>query len=60
MSYSLSQIQDIVAKADKTLYKIGSIAYEDMFSENSESLDYERNIIFIYKKALKFLLFQYD
>ena len=53
MSYSLIQIQDIIAKADKTLYKIGSIAYEDMFSENSESLDYERDRIFIYKKAVE-------
>ena len=51
MSYSLSQIEDIIIKADKTLYKIGEIAYEDMFSENSEALDYERDRIFIYKKA---------
>ena len=36
------------------MYKIGQIAYDDMFAEDSEALDYERDIIFIYKKAVEY------
>lgn len=53
MSYTLPQISEILLKADKTVYRLGSIAYDDMFSEDSESLDYERDIIFIYKKSVE-------
>lgn len=54
MSYTLPQISDIQLKADKTLYRLGNIAYEDMLYEDSENLDYERDIIFIYKKATEY------
>ena len=53
MGYSLSQITEVLSRTDKTLYKIGDIAYQDMFSELNEALDYERDIIFIYKKSLE-------
>lgn len=53
MPYTLPQISEILLKADKTVYRLGSIAYDDMFSEDSESLDYERDIIFIYKKSVE-------
>lgn len=53
MSYTLPQISEILLKADKTLYRLGSIAYDDMFAEDSETLDYERDIIFIYKKCVE-------
>lgn len=52
MGYSLSQITELLLKADKTLYRLGSIAYDDMFSEDSELLDYERDIIFLYEKSV--------
>jgi len=54
MSYTSGQIVTILSKADKTLYKLGSVAYEDMFAENSETADYNRDIIFIYKKAVEY------
>jgi len=54
MGYTLLQIGEILSKADKTMYKIGSVAYDDMFSELDEKLDYERDIIFIYKKAVEY------
>jgi hypothetical protein len=54
MGYTSGQISEILLKADRTMYKIGSIAYNDMFSEDNESLDYERDIIFIYKKAVEY------
>jgi hypothetical protein len=54
MSYSLPQISDIQLKADKTLYRLGTIAYDDMLYEDSEDIDYERDIIFIYKKATEY------
>ena len=53
MGYSLPQITEVLSKTDKTLYKIGAIAYENMFSELSEALDYERDTIFIYKEAVE-------
>jgi hypothetical protein len=53
MPYTLPQISEILLKADKTVYRLGSIAYDDMFNEDSESLDYERDIIFIYKKSVE-------
>jgi len=53
MGYSLPQITEVLSKTDKTLYKVGAIAYENMFSELSESLDYERDVIFVYKKAVE-------
>lgn len=53
MGYTLPQISDILLKADKTLYRLGAVAYDDMFAEDSEILDYERDIIFIYKKAIE-------
>lgn len=53
MGYNISEISDILLKADKTLYRLGTIAYDDMFSEDSELLDYERDIIFLYKKAVE-------
>lgn len=53
MSFTLPQISEILLKADKTLYRLGAIAYDDMFAEDSESLDYERDIIFIYKKCVE-------
>lgn len=53
MGYSLVQITEVLSKTDKTLYKIGAIAYENMFSELSEALDYERDTIFVYKKAVE-------
>lgn len=53
MGYTSQQISEIILRADRTMYKIGSIAYNNMFAENDESLDYERDIIYIYKKALE-------
>lgn len=53
MSYTIPQISEILLKADKTVYRLGAIAYDDMFAEDSESLDYERDIIFIYKKCVE-------
>lgn len=53
MSYTLPQISEILLKADKTVYRLGAIAYDDMFAEDSELLDYERDIIFIYKKCVE-------
>jgi hypothetical protein len=54
MGYNITEISNILLKADKTLYRLGAIAYNDMFSEESETLDYERDIIFIYKKAVEY------
>lgn len=53
MGYTITEISDILLKADKTLYRLGAIAYDDMFAEDSELLDYERDIIFLYKKAVE-------
>ncbi len=53
MGYTITEISDILLKADKTLYRLGSVAYDDMFAEDSELLDYERDIIFLYKKAVE-------
>jgi hypothetical protein len=53
MAYTSGQISDVLLKADKTLYRLGSDAYNDMFAEDSELLDYERDIIFLYKKAVE-------
>lgn len=53
MPFTVPQISEILLKADKTLYRLGSIAYDDMFSEDSETLDYERDVIFIYKKCVE-------
>lgn len=53
MGYTITEISDILLKADKTIYRLGSIAYDDMFGEDSEYLDYERDIIFLYKKAVE-------
>lgn len=53
MGYNITEISDILLKADKTLYRLGAVAYDDMFSEDSEILDYERDIIFLYKKAVE-------
>ena len=52
MGYTLNQISELLLKADKTLYRLGSIAYDDMFAEDSETLDYERDIIFLYQKSI--------
>jgi len=54
MAYSSVQISDILLKADKTMYKLGDVAYENMFDELDEAYDYERDIIFIYKKAVEY------
>jgi len=54
MAYSSGQIATILLKADKTMYKLGDVAYEDMFYELDEAYDYERDIIFIYKKAVEY------
>ena len=54
MGYNITEISDILLKADRTLYRLGAIAYNDMFSEDSEILDYERDIIFVYKKAVEY------
>lgn len=54
MSYTAGQIVTILSKADKTLYRLGSVAYEDMFAENSEAADYIRDIIYIYKRAIEY------
>jgi hypothetical protein len=54
MGYSLLQISEILLKADKTMYRLGTIAYENMFSEDSEDVDFERDIIYIYKKAVEY------
>ena len=53
MGYTSLQINEILLKADRTLYKIGPIAYNNMFAENDESLDYQRDIIYIYKVAVE-------
>ena len=53
MPYTIPQISEILLKADKTVYRLGAIAYDDMFAEDSELLDYERDIIFIYKKCVE-------
>lgn len=54
MGYTIAQINDILLKADKTVYKLGSVAYDNMFSELDEVYDYERDIIYIYKKAVEY------
>lgn len=54
MSYTAGQIVTILSKSDKTLYRLGSVAYEDMFAENSETADYNRDIIYIYKRAVEY------
>ena len=54
MAYTAPQIGLILLKADRTMYKIGQIAYDNMFAEDNEALDYERDIIFIYKKAVEY------
>lgn len=54
MSYNQGQINVVLSKADKTMYKLGSVAYEDMFAENSEANDYNRDIIYIYKRAVEY------
>jgi len=54
MGYSLLQISEILLKADKTTYRLGTVAYENMFSEDSEDVDFERDIIYIYKKAVEY------
>jgi hypothetical protein len=53
MGYTQGQIEEVLLKADKTMYRLGSDAYNDMFAEDSETLDYERDIIFLYKKAVE-------
>lgn len=53
MAYTLAEISDVLLKADKTIYRLGSDAYNDMFAEDSEAKDYERDIIFLYKKAVE-------
>lgn len=53
MGYNQGQISDVLLKADKTLYRLGADAYNDMFAEDSEVLDYERDIIFLYKVAVE-------
>jgi len=53
MGYTSLQIGEILLKADRTMYKIGAIAYNNMFAENDETLDYQRDIIYIYKKAVE-------
>ena len=53
MGYNQVQISDVLLKADKTLYRLGADAYNDMFAEDSEVLDYERDIIFLYKVAVE-------
>lgn len=53
MSFTVPQISEILLKADKTMYRLGQVAYDDMFGEDSETLDYERDIIFIYKKCVE-------
>jgi hypothetical protein len=53
MGYTQGQIEEVLLKADKTMYRLGSDAYNDMFAEDSEILDYERDIIFLYKKAVE-------
>jgi hypothetical protein len=52
MGYTAYQITELLLKADKTLYRLGSVAYNDMFAEDSEVLDYERDIIFLYRRAV--------
>lgn len=52
MGYTLPQISELLLKADKTLYRLGAKAYDDMFSEDSEALDYERDVIFLYQKSV--------
>lgn len=54
MGYTLLQISEILLKADRTMYKVGSIAYDDMFNQLDEALDYNRDIIYIYKKAVEY------
>jgi hypothetical protein len=54
MGYSLLQISEILLKADKTMYRLGTVAYENMFSEDNEDVDFERDIIYIYKKAVEY------
>lgn len=54
MGYTLPQIAVILAKADRTMYKIGAIAYDDMFNQLDESLDYDRDITYIYKVAVEY------
>lgn len=53
MAYTLAEISDVLLKADKTIYRLGADAYNDMFAEDSEAKDYERDIIFLYKKAVE-------
>ena len=39
MIYTLLNITDVLLKSDKTLYKLGTAAYDDMFAEQSEKLN---------------------
>jgi hypothetical protein len=54
MGYTLLQISGILLKADRTMYKIGLVAYDDMFNSLDEALEYNRDIIYIYKKAVEY------
>ena len=54
MGYTLPQISGILLKADRTMYKIGKVAYDDMFNSLDEALEYDRDIIYIYKAAVEY------
>jgi hypothetical protein len=54
MGYTLLQISGILLKADRTMYKVGLVAYDDMFNSLDEALEYNRDIIYIYKKAVEY------
>lgn len=54
MAYTLTDINNVLLKSDRTLYRLGDAAYNDMFAEDSEILDHERDIIYLYSKALEY------
>lgn len=54
MAFEGSEILTILAKADRTIHKLGTLADTRRFSENDLSLYNDRAVIFLFKKAVEF------
>jgi hypothetical protein len=53
MGYTLTQINTVLFKADRSIHILGSVAYNKKFAELDETYWYDRDIIFIYKTAVE-------
>jgi hypothetical protein len=53
MGYTLTQINTVLSKADRSIHILGSVAYNKKFAELDETYWYDRDIIFIYKTAVE-------